>query len=126
MDTTNTPGRTSSQRSSSGYQLRTLTGAGQPGLRPAPGEEEIPGGAAYGLYPNFPSNAKSQNLYMPTPSTSESTPHVMDNTNTLDSAIPRRSHSGNRLHSLTKFCAVLSYFSSIGICRGPKSMSFEV
>jgi hypothetical protein len=104
METTNSPGGTSPRRSSSDYQLHTLTDADQPVLRPAPGEEEILGGAAYGLYPSFPSNAKPQNMSMPTPSTSESTPRVsgalkMDNTSTVGSAIPRRSYSGDQLHT---------------------------
>jgi hypothetical protein len=105
MDTTNTLGGTSPRRSSSGSnQLHTLTSASQPTLRPALGKEEIQSGTAYELYPSFPSSAKPQNMPMPTPSTSESTPHVSttlerDNTSTLGSASPRRSSSGNQLHT---------------------------
>ena len=84
--------------------MHITTSASQPILRPALDKEEFQSGTAYALYPSFPLSAKPQNMSMPTPSTSESTPHVSgtlkrDNTSTLGTASPRRSSSGNQLHT---------------------------
>jgi hypothetical protein len=100
-DNTSTLGGASHQPSSSGYQLHTPTGAGQPTSHcPAPGSEAVQSSLAYG-YEGFPWTAEPQNISLPTPSTPGLTPSLSRTFDTSNISTPG-STSGNRLTKASK------------------------
>jgi hypothetical protein len=83
------PGNTNSWHSPSGYQSYTPTGAVQQAGPSTPEIQTIPGGSRYA---EFPWSAEPQNMSMPVPSTSESTPRL-----SRTSEMDIKSTRGNRL-----------------------------